>query len=159
MLIDILDLITPSAQFRATSYKFGNTPSICYVSSPDADGILDVVEMKGLTGEPWDWMRASKSSVKQLLTENIWSDPSSGKIYLLDGAPRFPRFIDYSPNQSAGSWALPDLHPPQTNYIILGAGAKPTGSGSNGIVRCTFSGPFPGAAIGDLLIGQDWLLS
>jgi hypothetical protein len=158
MILDVVDLIAPSAAFRASSFKMGSTPSICYLSDPDPDGLRDLVEMKGLNGFPWDWMTVGQDYIYQRLTESVWSDPSSGKIYLGKGVPRFPRFIDYSPDQQAQVIHRFTVKPPQTNYVLIAPGGIATGGSSNNDCRCTFFGPNQGQPIGDLPAGVDWIL-
>jgi hypothetical protein len=100
------------------------------------------------------------------------------------GSPRFPRWIDYSypspillpaasaPAQVPGLTAqlvqpLPTLSipgqwqftvsRPQTDYVIYDSGGVPISRSSDNHVRNTFHGPYPGAAIGDLPAGEDWI--
>lgn len=97
MLIDVLSLITPDANVLGNNYLSGSTPNVTFVSKPDGNGLQQLVYMKGLAGYPWDWLTVGQDFIYQRLTENVWSDPSTGKLMFGLGSPRFPRWIDYTP--------------------------------------------------------------
>ena len=159
MKIDVLSLITPDQSIIKTQGLQGSTPSWTYLSNPDANGIQDLVYIKGPGGFPWDWMKVGSDYIYQLMTENVWSDPSTGKLCRLLGQPRLPRWIDWSPNQVGPAIVQFTIGMPQTNYVIIGPGGMNTGTpggSSDAEVRCTFRGPYPGAAVGDLPAGEDW---
>lgn len=186
MLIDVLTLITPDPKVLGNNYLVGSTPSVTYVGLPDANGLQDLVYMKGLSGYPWDWLTVGDDFIYQRLTELTWGDPTTGKLMFGKGSPRFPRWIDYSyqvitsaavvappqvPGLTAsliGTTAVPSSPPvpgqwqflvsrPQTDYVIYTAGAIPNARSSDGNVRNTFRGPYPGAAVDDLPAGEDWI--
>lgn len=104
MRIDFLnDIMLPSPTLMAGKYLSGSTPSYVYAFPKSDNGTIDVVFSKGLdvttnTTYPWDWLRASDKWICQLLTENKWTDPSTGKMYFGNGARRFPRYLDYTPS-------------------------------------------------------------
>jgi hypothetical protein len=162
LIIDVLALITPDPKVLGNNYLSGSTPNITYVGSPDANGLRDLVYMKGLTGGPWDWLTVGQDYIYQRMTEYKWSDFSTGKLMFGKGSPRFPRFIDYSESQPAGSWQFL-VDPPKTDYVIYGPGGVPISRSSDNHVRNTFHGPHPGAMIlddkGNVLLpaGQDWV--
>lgn len=170
-LIDVVTLITPDPSIIQTQGLQGSTPSWTYLSPPDNNGLQQLVYIKGQNvnsalpgGYPWDWLTVGRDYIYQRLTENIWGDPSSGKVLMGIGCPRVLRWIDYSPNQPAGTWSF-TVGRPQTDYIIYGTGkgqpstpyGYPTGRSSDAMVRNSISGPHPGAAIGDLPAGEDWI--
>lgn len=104
-LIDVVSLITPNAAGLGSNYlkstNPGGTPCITYVGAPNANGEFHLVYMKSLNGSPWDWLIAGNDYVRELLTENIWSDPTTAKMNASFtgasiGARRFPRWIDYT---------------------------------------------------------------
>lgn len=167
MQLDVLALVTPDISIRQKQGLTGATPSWTYVSPrPDANGLLDLVYIKGNNvnpaykgGYPWDWLKVGADYIYQLLTEYRWSDPTTGKLCRLLGQPRLPRWIDWSPSQSGPAQVQFTLQFPQTNYVIIDAGGMNTatpGGSSDGDVRCTFRGPYPAPAIGDLPAGEDW---
>lgn len=168
MLLDVLQLVTPDISIRSRQGLTGSTPSWTYISPlPDANGLLDLVYIKGNNvnpaykgGYPWDWMKVGADYIFQLLTEYKWSDPTTGKLCRLLGQPRMPRWIDWSPNQPGPAQVQINLTMPQTNYVIIDSGgmntATPGGGSSDADVRCTFRGPYPGAAVGSLPAGEDW---
>jgi hypothetical protein len=104
MRIDFLnDIMMPSPTLMAGKYLSGSTPSYVYAFPAAADGSIDVVFSKGInttnnTTYPWDWCRASGPWIRQLLTEKVWTDPSTGKMFFQNGARRFPRYLDYTPS-------------------------------------------------------------
>lgn len=165
MLIDVLTLVTPDPAIINKQGLQGNTPSWTYLDpTPDANGLRNLVYMKGKNvnpaipgGYPWDWLTVGQDFIYQRLTENVWSDPSTGKLMRGLGSPRLPRFIDYSPAQGPGAWAF-TVPQSLTRYDIYGPGAKATGSSDDKLVRNTVRGPFSGAAINDLPAGEDWQL-
>lgn len=157
MLLDVLTLITPDPSIITTQGLLGSTPSWTYLSAPDANGIRDLVYIKGPKGLPWDWLKVGNQFIYQLLTENIWGDPSTGKLMFGLGSPRLPRYIDYSPSQPPGNWSL-TVQRPQTDYVIYGPGAVPVSRNTDNFVRNSIKGPFAGAAIGQLPAGTDWWL-
>lgn len=164
MKIDVLTLITPDPSIIQIQGLKGSTPSWTYLSDPDANGIQQLVYIKGKDvnpaitgGYPWDWLTVGQDYIRQLATENVWADPSSGKLCFGQGSPRILRSIDYSPSQPAGAWWF-SIKSPLTDYVIYGPGGVPTGRFSNGDVRNTIRGPFAGAVVGDLPAGEDWQL-
>lgn len=164
MQIDVLTLITPDPSIIKTQGLQGSTPSWTYLSDPDANGMQDLVYIKGQNvnpaipgGYPWDWLKVGQDYIYQLLTENKWSDPSTGKLMFGLGSARLPRVIDYSLSQPPGAWSF-TIDRPHTDYVIYGPGALPTSRSSDASVKNTIRGPFPGAAIGDLPAGTDWQL-
>ncbi len=179
MVIDVLTLITPDPAVLGNNYLSGSTPNITYVGPPDANGLRDLVYMKGLGGSPWDWLTVGEDFIFQRMTENIWGDPSTGKLMFGKGSPRFPRYIDYTyPTTgvvastpvttslegaaTSGRWSFL-VSPEQTSYVIYGPGGVPTSRSGDNFVRNTFHGPYVGAAIIDstgktlLPAGEDWL--
>lgn len=190
--IDVLNLIAPSQQFMATSYLLpapgnGSNPSITYLSAPDDEGNQQLVYMKGWAkdangkptlnpdgsyqGQPWDWLTATtytdpvtgvKSGwIRQRLTENVWADPKSGKLCFGLGVRRLPRYVtvDNAGDMVNVQWAMTS---PETDYLIFGASGATVVRNTNANVRCTFRGPYTGAAITDgagkvlLPAGTDW---
>lgn len=168
MILDVVQLVTPDVSIRSKQGLTGATPSWTYVSSkPDANGLLDLVYLKGNNvnpaykgGYPWDWMKVGADYIFQLMTEYKWNDPTTGKLCRLLGQPRLPRWIDWTPNQAGAAQVQFTLKFPQTNYVIIDSGgmvtATPTGGSSDGDVRCTFRGPYLAPAVGDLPVGEDW---
>ncbi len=171
MLIDVVSLITPDHSIIKTQGLQGSTPSWTYLSDPDNNGLQQLVYIKGQNvnpaipgGYPWDWLTVGRDFIYQRLTENIWSDPSTGKELLGIGCPRLLRYIDYGPNQPPGTWSF-TVGRPQTDYIIYGPGhgqpsspyGYPTGRSSDALVRNSICGPYPGPAIDDLPAGEDWI--
>lgn len=157
MQIDVLTLITPDPAIIKTQGLQGSHPSWTYLGPIDTDGLRDLVYIKGAGGYPWDWLTVGQQYIYQLLTENIWSDPSTGKLMFGLGSPRLPRWIDYSPSQPPGVWSF-TVQRPQTDYVIYGAGAVPVSRSSDNFVRNSIKGPFTGQAIGQLPAGTDWWL-
>jgi len=164
MNLDVLTLITPDPSIIKMQGFSGSHPAWTYLGDPDANGVRDLVYIKGPGGYPWDWLKVGEDFIYQLLTENVWGDPSTGKLNFGLGSPRLPRYIDYSPSQPAGAWSF-TVQRPRTDYVIYGPGAVPTSRNTDNFVRNTISGPFPGAAIldpktGDVLLppGIDWKL-
>lgn len=175
MILDILELVVPDPSIRLIQGLSGSTPSWTYLSpKPDANGLLDLVYMKGQNvdpagagyiagvaagkgGFPWDWFKVCADYLRIVGTEYKWSDPTTMKLGRLLGQRRMPRWVDWSPQQAAPVVAQFTLSPPETNYVIIDSGGMNTALGSsNGDVRCTFRGPYAGAAVGDLPAGEDW---
>ena len=171
MLLDVLNLITPDQSIINSQGLQGSTPSWTYLSAPDGNGLQQLVYMKGKDvtpgipgGYPWDWLTVGRDFIYQRLTENIWGDPSTGKLMFGLGSPRFLRYIEYSPQQPPGKWSFTVVRP-QTDYVIYtpgqGQSSSPYGwpgaRSSDGLVRNSISGPFPGAATGQLPMGEDWI--
>lgn len=156
MLIDVLTLIAPSPQFMATNYLAstvpGQNPTITYLSSPDDDGNQELIYMKGLSGYPWDWTTVTKSWIRQRLTERVWSNPATGKVTYGLGVRRFPRWI-VGGGFCEYQWSMQSR---ETDYIIYEADGSVSRNTDAG-VRCTFRGPYAGAATGDLPAGSDWV--
>ena len=193
--IDVASLITPNASGLGNNYLLGSTPCVTYVGPPDANGSFPIVQMKGLSGEPWDWLIAHNDYIGELLTELKWSQWNTGKMTApaTGGQPRFPRWISYTypsftpsiasapgevPNLVASLISAPNsapitpipgqwqftVHRPQTDYFIIDSTDTTSKTYGNVIsrntdnyVRDTFMGPFPGAAVGDIPAGEDWL--
>jgi hypothetical protein len=171
MLLDVLSLITPDPSIIQTQGLQGSTPSWTFVSPANSNNLQDLVYIKGQNvnpaipgGYPWDWLTVGRDFIYQRLTENVWSDPSTGKLMFGLGSPRFLRYIDYSPNQPPGKWSF-TVTRPQTDYVIYGPATGqpstpygwPVSRSSDALVRNSFSGPFPAAANGQLPAGEDWL--
>lgn len=172
MLIDVLTLITPDPTIIKTQGLQGSTPSWTYLSAPDNNGLQQLVYIKGQNvnpaipgGYPWDWLTVGKDFIYQRLTENIWGDPSTGKLMFGIGCARLLRYIDYSPNQPAGKWSF-TIGRPQTDYVVFTPGQGqvsapygwPGSRSSDAMVRNTLSGPFPNQPpVGQLPAGEDWI--
>lgn len=171
MLVDVLTLVAPTPQFMATSYLAplvpgATNPNITWLGPMNDDGTQDLVYIKGLTGEPWDYMVATQSWIRQRLTERVWSNPATGKLTYGLGVRRLPRWVIYTPGcQFSFSWTMQS---PETDYVIydppLAGSSQPALShNTDAGVRCTFRGPYPGAAIsnsqGNVLLpaGEDWV--
>lgn len=163
MIVDVLNLVAPSPQFMATSYLAstvpGQNPTITYLSEPSDDGVRDLVYMKGLSGYPWDWMTVTDSWIRQRLTERAWANPHTGKLNFGLGVRRLPRRIIRGEGDALSlyQWTMAS---PETDYLIFDPAA--TGNSilitrnTDAGVRCTFRGPYAGAAIGMLPAGEDW---
>jgi hypothetical protein len=130
-----------------------------------------IVYIKGPGGFPWDWYQYNNPNdnslpwdqqrIRILMTENVWSNPATAKIDYKDGIDRFPRYIDWSPYQLGPAQIQFQLGLPRTCYLIINANGTSTSS-DNGVVACTFSGPYYGPDVkdakGNILIpaGNDW---
>lgn len=157
MRLDVLDLITPDANWRKSNGLYMKDHTMyTYLDAQQ------LVYIKGEKGYPWDWYTFNGDFINLLLTEKDWSNPKTGKIQYKDGAPRYPRYIDYSPDQQGQAIKSFSLSQPRTDYLILNADGSCQCS-SNGAVICSFYGPIPGSAIldskGNTLIpaGVDWV--
>lgn len=158
MQLDVMDLIFAPSSFRQNNcLSSGTLKTWQYVSPVDERGLQHAIYIKGANGYPWDWMTVTPNYICQRLTEESWTDPATGKLYLGVGARRFPRWISVNPFTPEQLVQVSfTLQPPETNYLIF------TGTSiveaTNGLCRCTFSGPYVGAVNGDLVAGTDWKL-
>jgi len=159
MQLDVVKLVTPNKINVPIGLK-GSHPNMTYVDNQY------IVYMKGvqtdpvtntLVGGPWDWLYYDEDYIYQVLTELKWKDIRTGKKPNgLKGAPRLPRYIEYSPNQPPGSWGF-DIDRPATDYIQYDVLSPTDEYGSpvsttpdhatrytNGKCHLEIQGPFPG---------------
>jgi len=175
-----------STSYLAPKVPGATNPNITYVSPYDDDGNLQLVYCKGFVTKsgkilgdptqttssdpviglgPWDWMTVTQEWIRQRMTERIWTNLATGKLECVSGLGirRLPRRASYSAGSSSFfsfSWVMTR---PETDYLIFDPPTNPTIStfptitkNTDSIVRCTFSGPYSGAAIDDLPAGEDW---
>jgi hypothetical protein len=166
MQLDVVKLISPdSAWWPANGLQMSPTPG--GKSDHTMWTFLDaakLVYMKGPSGYPWDWYEflPDDDFIRIIMTENVWSNPATCKINYKTGCPRYPRYIDYSPDQQGQALKQFSLTPPRTDYMIINADGS-ANANSNGNVTCKFYGPIAGADIldsnGKVLIpaGNDWV--
>ncbi len=166
MELDVLNIFFPDA-LKGMGLQ-GSHPSWVYLGQPDANGLRDLVCIKGKDvdplipgGYPWDWMTVGEDYFYQRLTELAWSKPNTGKLMFGKGSPRFQRYIDYSASQPPGTWDF-TIGRPQTDYVIFDVDPKggkygvPTSRNTDAAVTNSISGPYAAVAVGDLPAGWDW---
>lgn len=164
MIIDLINdhIAVPDFSILTGGLQGPDHPSFTYIGEPDSNGMRDLVYMKSKSGFPYDWLRIGEKYAYQLYTENKnWNNPQMLKAVMGNGARRFPRFIDWSPDQSCpGIWGF-DVSQPESDYLIFSGGDYTTGGiskNTNRYCRCSVLGPFPGSTIDDIPEGEEWRL-
>lgn len=157
MQLDVLNLVAGDPAWRVanglnmldhTMWTYMDTKQLVYIKGPN--------------GYPWDWYFWDETYIYLFMTELTWGNPHSAKVNYYMGVPRGPRYIDYSPDQSAPAAKSFPVDRPRTDYLLLDATQNPQAS-SNAHVVCKFYGPVPGPDIkdskGNVIIpaGNDWL--
>ncbi len=173
-----------ASSYLAPQTPGATNPNITYLSPRDEEGRQQLVYCKGFVTKsgkilgdpaqataadplvglgPWDWMVATDVWIRQKLTERVWTNLATGKLESMsgDGVRRLPRRISYDPSGLATfQWTMSR---PETDYLIVDPPTPATGpyplitKNTDAGVRCTFRGPYPGAAINDLPAGEDWI--
>jgi len=79
----------------------------------------EIVQMKGVTGYPWDVDVVDDSYIYQWITENVWGDPTTYKAFLTPTTmPWMPRCIDIP--ETPGKIA--SITVPNPGYSFYGSG-------------------------------------
>ena len=131
----------------APSRHLAGNANPLYYSDRKYDSPIEIVQMKGPSGYPWDVDIETSSYIYQWATENVWTDPTTYKAFVTKWTmPWMPRCI----TQPSTPGKLSSITVPNPSYSVYGSNCTLQSTKNLGNTVNEVWGPYSGNFGGNL---------